>query len=79
MMSLTRPIFGVARSSGFSACQTSQRSSSLTWGSTRFWICVTRISPKEYRPARSATASICSAEASPGMPPIGLSEITTET
>jgi hypothetical protein len=78
MMSLIRPMFGVASPASRRPSHTASRSSCRTCGSTRFCTWVTRISPKECRSASVATASICSAEASPGMPPIGFSEMVTE-
>ncbi len=46
-----------------------------TCGSTRFCSWLTRISSMPNWSSRSASASICSALASPGTPPMGFSEI----
>ena len=45
MMSVIRPMLGVAKPASRAACQTASRSASRTQGSSRFWSCVTRSSP----------------------------------
>ncbi len=78
MMSVSRPMFGVARPFDLARLQTSNRSDCFTSASTRFCSWVTRSSPKLNLSARSATKSICSAVASPGGTPVFFSDSTTD-
>jgi hypothetical protein len=76
-MSVSSPMLGVAKPPALAACHSARSSASCTQGSSRFWSCVTRSSPRLKRSASAAAPSICSAVTSPGGSPARLSDSVT--
>ena len=66
IMSVIRPMLGVAKLAARAASNSAARSDSSTQGSSRFWSWVTRNSPWLKRVDKAAAASICTSVASPG-------------
>ena len=77
MMSVSKPIFGVAKPAGRAFSHKGNRSLNLTSAKIKFCSCETRNSPKLNCSAKSATTCICSEVASPGAWPCGLSDKVT--